>query len=57
MYIFMCIEKDLPELKIVNSVEDASDESFTITQVSEITGLSMENERRKCKRGEYISKC
>ena len=53
----MCIEKDIPELKIVNSVEDASDESFTITQVSEITGLSMENERRKCKRGEYISKC
>lgn len=51
------IEKDLPELKVVNSVEDAPDEWFTITQVSEMTGLSMENVRRKCKRGEYISKC
>ena len=51
------IEKDLPELKVVNSVEDAPDEWFTITQVSEMTGLSTENVRRKCKRGEYISKC
>lgn len=50
------IEKDLPELKIVNSVEDAPDEWLTITQVSEITGLSVENVRRKCKRGEYMSK-
>ena len=36
-YVYIpVIEKDLPELKIVNSVEDAPDEWLTITKVSEI---------------------